>query len=66
MPEEMKQERCPNYNHFRENAPVRHCPNCGGLVNHRISPGSCGEAGHAESRRAQRKFCLDCGEQLIK
>ena len=57
---------CPNFNHGRSNAPVRNCPKCGLVVNANISARNCAEAEHAKARRSQHKFCVHCGEQLIK
>lgn len=56
---------CPNMNHRRANAPVGHCPNCGGVVNAALRPRPCVEADHAAGRRAQTTYCVHCGEQLI-
>ena len=57
---------CENMNHRRANAPVSHCPQCGGVVNPKIAPQHCSEAKHATSRRQQATYCVDCGTQLIK
>ena len=35
----MKSPPCPNMNHRRSNAPVRHCPDCGAVVNGQV--GTC-------------------------
>jgi hypothetical protein len=56
---------CDNMNHRRHNAPVGHCPQCGGIVNARITVGACTESKHAAARRQQSIFCVDCGEQLV-
>jgi hypothetical protein len=53
-------------NHRRRDAPVSHCPECGGVVNARITAGRCDEAKHAAARRRQSTFCVDCGTQLVK
>lgn len=57
---------CPNFNHRRANAPVRFCPMCGEVVNEDIPMRKCNEEDHAKSRRERRKYCVDCGEQLIQ
>ena len=57
---------CPNFNHSRTRVTVRFCPGCGGVVNGIISIRKCNEAEHAKRRRGQNKFCVDCGEQLIR
>jgi rRNA maturation protein Nop10 len=61
-----KGNRCPNFNHSRTNAPVRCCPQCGKVVNENIPIKNCTQDEHAKSRRERDKFCLYCGEQLIK
>jgi len=55
---------CPNQNHKRSNAPVRHCPQCGGVVNDGVPAQTCPDARHDEQRRRQSLFCIDCGRQL--
>ena len=62
----MQSARCPNANHSRTNAPVRYCPMCGDVVNGNMPTKRCREEEHAKSRRDQNKYCVDCGEQLIK
>jgi hypothetical protein len=57
---------CPNLNHRRANAPVRCCPICGEIVNDEISVKQCADEIHAKRRMQQSKYCVDCGEQLIK
>jgi predicted nucleic acid-binding Zn ribbon protein len=52
-------------NHRRTNAPVRHCPQCGQAVNEGLPVGRCPDATHAQRRRQQSSFCIDCGAQLI-
>ena len=52
---------CANMNHRRQDAPVSHCPECGGVVNAQIRLMDCGDAKHAVSRRQGRTFCVDCG-----
>ena len=56
---------CENMNHRRENAPVGHCPQCGGIVNPDIPVAACSEAEHALARRQQSMFCVHCGLLLI-
>jgi hypothetical protein len=56
---------CDNLNHRRENASVRHCPTCGGVVNERVGARECSDTQHAAARRQQSIFCVDCGMQLI-
>ena len=62
----MQNGRCPNANHSRTNAPVHFCPMCGNVVNGNIPTRRCLEEEHAKSRREQSKYCVYCGEQLIK
>jgi len=57
--------RCDNMNHRRADAPVGHCPQCGGVVNAALRKTSCSEAEHAAARRRQTEFCVHCGAQLI-
>ncbi len=57
---------CPNLNHKRSDAPVRFCPMCGEVVNKNIPARKCTEEEHARSRRERNKYCLHCGEQLIR
>jgi hypothetical protein len=52
-------------NHRRADAPVAHCPQCGGIVNDAIRPPQCSESEHAARRRRQLEYCVDCGTQLI-
>jgi len=52
-------------NHRRPDAPVAHCPQCGGVVNPRAAADACNEAKHAAARRRQSTFCIDCGAQLV-
>jgi predicted RNA-binding Zn-ribbon protein involved in translation (DUF1610 family) len=56
---------CENMNHLRSNVAVRHCPQCGDVVNGTLPAGSCSPAEHAVRRRQQTAFCVHCGEQLI-
>lgn len=60
------QERCPNMNHRRTDAPVRFCAMCGDVVNGNILTTKCREEEHAKSRRNRYKYCMNCGEQLIQ
>ncbi len=60
------EDRCPNYNHGRPNAPVRFCSMCGEVVNKSISAEVCSEEKHAKKRHERNKYCVNCGEQLIQ
>jgi hypothetical protein len=55
---------CTNLNHRRTESPVRFCPQCGAVVNARITPRQCSEISHDKSRRNQNFFCIDCGDML--
>ena len=61
-----QENMCPNYNHDRENAPVRFCPECGEVVNKDIPIRKCNKEEHAKSRRERDKYCVNCGKQLIQ
>jgi hypothetical protein len=52
-------------NHRRRDAPVGHCPKCGGIVNAHIEAEPCTESKHSAARRRQSIFCVDCGAQLV-
>jgi len=52
-------------NHRRRDAPVGHCPECGGVVNAAVAARACDETKHAAARRRQSRFCVDCGTQLV-
>jgi hypothetical protein len=56
---------CDNMNHRRKDSPVAHCPQCGRVVNERLTRARCEEQRHAEARRRQSSYCVDCGQQLI-
>lgn len=56
---------CDNMNHRRRDAPVSHCPECGGVVNGSLAVEGCSESKHAAARRRQSRFCVDCGTQLV-
>jgi len=56
---------CDNMNHTRRDAPVRHCPDCGALVNAQKMRSACEETKHSAARRRQNPYCADCGSQLI-
>jgi hypothetical protein len=56
---------CENMNHRRTNAPVAHCPQCGGVVNPDIPRQPCSAEQHAVSRRQGSVFCVGCGVQLV-
>jgi hypothetical protein len=57
----MQQRRCPNDNHGRMVVRVRHCPNCGEIVNPNIVARKCAEESHASMRRSRSTYCMDCG-----
>ena len=61
-----QENRCPNLNHSRTNVTVHFCPMCGEVVNINIPIKNCTQDEHAKSRRDRNKYCVDCGEQLIK
>lgn len=65
MMERGRPNPCDNMNHRRANAPVGHCPQCGGVVNSHIQARMCSESHHAAARRNRNMFCVDCGTQLI-
>jgi hypothetical protein len=56
---------CGNMNHRRANAPVGHCPWCGGVVNAAVRTDACTEEHHALGRRRHTVFCVHCGIRLI-
>ena len=57
---------CENLNHRRANAPVAHCPQCGGVVNQSLRAASrCDDARHTVARRTFAAYCINCGTQLI-
>jgi hypothetical protein len=56
---------CDNMNHRRRDAPVSHCPQCGGSVNDQVRSAPCSETKHAAARRRQSAYCVDCGTALI-
>ena len=56
---------CDNMNHRRPDSPVAHCPQCGQVVNARVAKRVCEEQRHADARRRQSVYCVDCGQQLI-
>jgi len=56
---------CENMNHRRRDAPVGHCPQCGGVVNAGLRTTLCDDSKHAVARRQGRTFCVDCGTRLI-
>jgi len=62
----MNATSCPNMNHRRADAPVRFCPSCGEVVNGGVQIKRCGEMRHAPKRLSGDRFCVDCGERLIK
>ena len=56
---------CENMNHRRRDAPVSHCPECGGMVNADLPATQCDSSKHAVARRQGRTFCVHCGMRLI-
>ncbi len=62
----MNVTRCPNFNHRKTNPPVRFCPNCAEIVNGTIPAKQCNEQLHARARMNRNRYCVHCGEQLIK
>ena len=65
MPPPPAPNMCENMNHRRRDAPVSHCPQCGGVVNAHAAPRACSENKHAAARRRQSIFCVDCGMRLV-
>lgn len=59
-------QQCENLNHRRANAPVAHCPQCGGVVNATLRGAArCDDARHTVARRTFAAYCIECGMQLI-
>jgi NADH pyrophosphatase NudC (nudix superfamily) len=56
---------CDNVNHTRREAPVRYCPQCGGVVNAQEEGSACEEAKHAAARRRHTRYCSACGAELV-
>jgi hypothetical protein len=59
------QQACDNLNHRRANAPVAHCPQCGGVVNASLRAARCDDARHLTARRTFAHYCVNCGTQLV-
>lgn len=59
------QNACENMNHRRRDAPVSHCPQCGGVVNAHATFRACSDSKHAAARRRQSIYCVDCGTRLV-
>jgi hypothetical protein len=59
-------EPCRNLNHRRSDAPVRHCPDCGGVVNQHFHTSRCSDIEHDTARRRRLAFCVHCGSPLIR
>jgi len=55
---------CPNLNHRRSNAPLRHCIMCGEILNQTIPSRQCTGPDHASKRRQRDLYCSECGLQL--
>ncbi len=65
-PQSKQGTACENLNHRRANAPVAHCPQCGGVVNKSLSGAArCDDARHLAARRTFAAYCIQCGTQLI-
>jgi len=60
------QAMCPNFNHRRSDAPVRHCPSCGVVVNAAVNRVRCLSVRHDARRKDGSTFCVDCGERLAR
>jgi hypothetical protein len=60
----MNAETCSNLNHRRGDAPVRACPQCGGVVNARIATKQCSADAHASRRKDGDAYCLNCATPL--
>jgi predicted RNA-binding Zn-ribbon protein involved in translation (DUF1610 family) len=58
-------QTCDNLNHLRPNAPIRNCPQCGGVVNENRDVAKCDATIHATRRKQQSTYCVDCGTELI-
>jgi hypothetical protein len=56
---------CENMNHRRSDAPVAHCPACGGIVNAAVKRAHCSVEAHTRARRERSIYCVWCGERLI-
>jgi hypothetical protein len=65
MPPPRDHNPCENMNHRRRDAPVGHCPQCGGVVNARVATRGCNDSKHAAARRRQSIYCVDCGTRLV-
>ena len=65
MQERRQPNPCSNMNHRRRDAPVRHCPQCGGVVNGDVVARACSDEAHATARRQRAAFCVHCGTQLV-
>ena len=57
--------QCDNMNHRRSDVKVRFCPNCGTVVNERVTAKVCSKASHDKDRKCMNKFCVHCGQQII-
>jgi hypothetical protein len=58
------QQRCSNDIHGRSVITIRFCASCGVLVNGVIRPKRCPADSHAQMRRTQNTYCIDCGERI--
>jgi hypothetical protein len=65
IPPGTRPELCDNRNHYRRDAPVRHFPSCGAVVNAGVAVVICDEQKHAAARLHRSRFCTDCGARLI-
>ncbi len=55
---------CKNFNHSKLNVSVRHCCQCGEIVNKKIEIKLCSSIEHAKNRKQGTRFCSDCGKNL--
>jgi hypothetical protein len=57
---------CQNLNHRRTTVTVRHCPQCGEVVNADVRKARCEPPDHAARVRDGASFCMHCGLRLTK
>lgn len=63
-PQRMNTARCPNYNHYRTNPPLRGCPMCGEIVNAEVQAIECGDEEHRRRKQDGDLFCTHCARPL--